>query len=53
MEMKARSVDVLSNRYYDLLYCYHMSRENYWKGDLTITQTICHYISYNSCTYHV
>ena len=32
MEQKARSVDVTTPRYYELLYCYHIAHNSFLKG---------------------
>ena len=32
IEMRAQSVSVVNHNYYDLLYCFHMSRGNFKKG---------------------
>lgn len=32
IEDRARSVDVVKHKYYDLLYCFHTTRQNYRKG---------------------
>ena len=32
IEERARSVDVVKHKYYDLLYCFHTTRQNYRKG---------------------
>lgn len=32
IEMRARSVDIVNHCYYDLLYCYNISRNNLRKG---------------------
>lgn len=32
MEDRARSMDLMKHKYYDLLYCYHTTKQNYRKG---------------------
>ena len=34
MEDRARSMDLMKHKYYDLLYCYHTTKQNYRKGAL-------------------
>ena len=34
MEDRARSVDLLKSKYYDLLYCFHITRKKYRKGKI-------------------
>ena len=45
MEDRARSVDLMKHKYYDLLYCYHITKHNYRKGTEHLTYgvgQICH-----------
>ena len=39
IEDRARSVDLIKHKYYDLLYCFHTTRQNYRKGDITAACT--------------
>lgn len=32
LDIGAQSSPAIDSVYYDILYCYHMSRDNFWKG---------------------
>ena len=49
MELRARSVEVFDDHcYYDLMYCYYISREKYWKGIHACTVHACIHM-YSTC----
>ena len=42
LESRARSVDLTSQNYYDLLYAFHVNRNNFRKGMCQIIQYVFH-----------
>ena len=44
MEMNARNNDPVFTDCYNVLFAYHISRENYWKGNYLIPMNINNYI---------
>lgn len=41
IEARARSVDLTVNNYYDFLYSFHVTKENYRKGNFIAKKAFC------------